>query len=58
MDEVNDYIYFKILKYGHFKLLNNNLWERYKEDFADFTKTIFKACSIIPIYNLRNLLCY
>ena len=52
MDEVNNYIYFKILKYGHFKLLNNDLWEQYKEDFADFTETIFKACSIIPIRNL------
>jgi hypothetical protein len=26
-DEVNDYIYFKILEYGHFELLNDNLWE-------------------------------
>ena len=52
MDEVNDYIYFKILKYRHFKLLNNNLQEQYKEDFADFTETIFKACSIISIRNL------
>jgi len=26
-DGVNDYINFKILKYGHFNLLNDDLWE-------------------------------
>ena len=26
-DGVNDYIKFKILEYGYFKLTNNNLWE-------------------------------
>jgi len=26
-DDVNDYINFKILKYGYFKLLNDDLWE-------------------------------
>ena len=26
-DDVNNYISFKILKYGHFKLMDNNLWE-------------------------------
>jgi len=26
-DNVNDYINFKILKYGHYKLLNDDLWE-------------------------------
>ena len=25
--DVNDYIQFKLLKYGHYKLLNNDLWE-------------------------------
>ena len=55
-NSVNDYINFKILKYGHFKLLNNNLQEQYKEDFIDFTEAIFKACNLIAIYNLRTLL--
>ena len=50
--DVNDYIQFKLLKYGHYKLLNNNLWEQYKEDFADFTETIFKACNPNAIHNL------
>ena len=49
---VNNYIKFKILKYGHYKLLNNNIQEQYKEDFADFMEATFKACSIIPIRNL------
>jgi hypothetical protein len=58
MDEVNNYIYFKILEYRYFELLNDDLWEQYKETFADFMETIFKACSIIPVHNLWNLLCY
>ena len=49
---VNNYINFKILKYRHYKLLNNDLWKQYKEDFADFTETTFKACSLITIRNL------
>jgi hypothetical protein len=49
---INNYIKFKILKYKHFKLLNNDLWEQYKEDFADFIEAIFKACDFIAIYNL------
>ena len=49
---INNYIKFKIFEYKYFKLINDDLWEQYKEDFADFIKTIFKACSIIPICNL------
>src|SRR6266704_3555452 len=49
---VNNYIKFKVLKYGYFKLINDDLWEQYKEDFAGFMEAIFKACSIIPIHNL------
>ena len=48
-DGVNNYINFKILKYGYYKLLNNNLQEQYKEDFTEAT---FKAYSIISICNL------
>ena len=51
-DGVNNYINFKILKYGHYKLLNNDLQEQYKEDFADFTEAIFKAYNLIATYNL------
>ena len=58
MDGINNYTNFKILKYGYFKLLNNNLQEQYKEDFADFTEAIFKACNLIAIHNLRTLLYY
>ena len=49
---INNYIKYKILKYGYFKLINNNLQEQYKEDFADFMEAIFKACNPTAIYNL------
>jgi len=51
-DNVNNYINFKILEYGHYKLLNNDLWEQYKEDFVDFTEAIFKAYNPTAIRNL------
>ena len=51
-DDVNDYINFKILKYGHYKLLNDNLQEQYKEDFVDFTEAILKAYNPTAIRNL------
>ena len=52
MDGVNDYINFKILKYGYFKLMDDNLQEQYQEDFIDFIEAIFKAYNPITIYNL------
>ena len=57
-DDVNNYINFKILKYEYYKLLNNNLQEQYKEDFADFTEAILKAYNPTTIHNLRTLLYY
>ena len=27
IDDVNDYVKFKVLEYGHYKLINNDLWE-------------------------------
>ena len=55
---VNIYIKYKILKYGYFKLINNDLQEQYKEDFTDFTEAILKACNPTTIHNLRTLLRY
>ena len=52
INNINDYIQFKILEYGHYKLLNNNLQEQYKEDFINFIEAIFKAYNFIVIYNL------
>ena len=49
---------FKILKYGHYKLLNDDIWEQYKKDFVDFIEDTLKAYSIIPIYNLQTFLRY
>jgi len=45
INDVNNYIKFKVFKYGYYKLIN-------KEDFADFTEAIFKAYDLIAIYNL------
>jgi hypothetical protein len=55
-DDVNNYIYFKILKYRHFELINDDLWEQYQEDFADFTEAIFKAYNPVTICDLQTLL--
>ena len=49
---VNNYIKYKILKYGYFKPINNNLQEQYKEDFANFTEAILKAYNPTTIRNL------
>ena len=52
INDVNDYISFKILKYKHFKFINDDLQEQYQEDFVDFTEAIFKAYNPITICNL------
>ena len=50
--DINNYIKYKILEYGYFKLMNDDLWEQYKEDFMDFIKAIFKAYNPNTICNL------
>ena len=50
--DVNNYIKFKVLEYEYFELMNDDLWEQYKEDFADFTEAILKAYNPNTIYNL------
>ena len=57
IDDVNNYIKFKILKYGYYNFINDDLQEQYQEDFADFTKAIFKACKLLVICNLQTFLC-
>ena len=52
INDVNDYIKFKVIEYGHYNFLNNDMWEQYQEDFVDFTKATFKACDHIALYNL------
>jgi len=56
IDDVNNYIKFKILEYEYFKLINVNLWEQYQEDFTDFMEAIFKEYNPTTIRNLRTLL--
>ena len=36
--------------------MNDDLWEQYREDFADFKEANFKAYSVVIIYKLRALL--
>jgi hypothetical protein len=54
--DVISYIKFKTLEYKYFKLINDDLWEQYKEDFSDFTEPVFRNCTIITVRNLRALL--
>ena len=56
IDNVNDYIKFKILKYRHYNFINDDMWEQYKEDFVDFIEAVFKAYKLIALRNLRTLL--
>ena len=55
-DNVNNYIEFKILKYGYYNFINNNLWEQYQKNFTDFTEAIFKACKLSVTHNLQTFL--
>ena len=52
INDINDYVEFKILKYRHYNFTNDDIWEQYKEDFADFIKAIFKTYKLTIIYNL------
>ena len=56
IDDVNNYIKFKILKYRYYNFINNNIQEQYKEDFADFMEALFKTYKLTTIYNLQTLL--
>ena len=52
ISDVNDYIEFKILEYRHYNFMNDDMWEQYKKDFADFIKATFKAYKLTITYNL------
>ena len=52
INDINNYIKFKILEYRHYNFTNDNIWEQYKEDFTNFIEAIFKACNLAVIYNL------
>ena len=58
INDVDDYIKFKVIEYGHYNFTNDDMWEQYQEDFADFTEATFKACDCIATYNLQTLLRY
>jgi hypothetical protein len=56
LNNVNNYIKFKILEYRHYNFTNDDIWEQYKEDFIDFIKAIFKTYKLVIICNLQTLL--
>ena len=56
IDDVNNYIKFKILEYRHYNFINNDMQEQYKEDFTDFTEAVFKAYKLTALRNLQTLL--
>ena len=58
INDVNDYIKFKVIEYRYYNFLNDDMWEQYQKDFADFIEATFKACDCIALYNLQTLLCY
>jgi hypothetical protein len=50
--DTGNYIKFKTLEYKYFKLMNDDLWEQYRENFADFKEANFKAYSVVIVYKL------
>ena len=56
MDDVNNYIKFKVIKYRYYNFINSDIQEQYKEDFADFMEAIFKTYKLATIRNLQTLL--
>ena len=52
INDVNDYVEFKIFEYRYYNFINNNMWKQYKNDFVDFMETTFKACKLTALCNL------
>jgi hypothetical protein len=55
-EEINEFVKFKLLEYGDCRLVDDDLWEVYQDDFKTFTTQTFKECNQISIRNLRQLL--
>ena len=53
---VAEYIKAKQAEYEECNLMDSDLWEQFKEDFADFTEQIFKDCNQSTIRKLRTFL--
>src|SRR6266487_2945320 len=53
---VAEYIKAKQAKYKECDLMDSDLWEQFKEDFADFTEQIFKDYDQPTIRKLRSFL--
>jgi hypothetical protein len=56
IEEIDDFIAFKVTEYIHYDFQDDELWELYKEDFKDFTIAIFKDCNQPGIRKLRAML--
>lgn len=55
--DVNEYIKFKLVEYEYFDAKDYDLWETFREDFAEFKEETFKNCNQLIIRNLRKCLC-
>ena len=56
IDSVNEYLSFKLREYDFLDFKDDDLWEQFTGDFADFTEETFKNAAQGNIRKLRNLL--
>ena len=54
IETIDDFIKFKLEEYEEVGLMNDDLWETFKEDFDSFTETIFKSANQQFIRKLRT----
>jgi hypothetical protein len=56
IEDVTNYIYFKINKYTKYNFKDKSLWDSYQEDFNNFTVQTFKDADRSAIKGLKQLL--
>ena len=54
--EINDYITYKTIEYGKYKLSDDDLWGAFQDDFKGFTTRTFEAANSAGIRQLRATL--
>ena len=45
IEDINEFVKFKILKYKVYDFKDDELWKVYKEDFNNFTLQTFRDCN-------------
>jgi hypothetical protein len=55
-EEINEFIQYKHLEYEAYKMMDDDLWEVYRDDFSTFTTQTFKDCNQTTIRNFRQFL--